>query len=372
VSIFHNRAMNAFARLTCCFAALVCAPLAHAEETPNGGFYGMLRARDLSPFGFLRLDMRPAHAVSLEEGEWIIETEGGYQNTWALSRNVETYLTDLEAQGRREIGPTEIAAIQALPGENYLLDVELATLDVSMHYKLSQQWSVYTIVSAVSYEGGFLDSTIESFHDSFGFSSFGRPAVKRNDTNVIIDLKSASVVMLEAPKTRGFLDPTFGVRYSGINLPAPWQMSVELAAKIPLEGERSLFSTGRADYGSQVSLRRLGHRHGVHIDFSTVYYAGERVPVVHEAQFIPTLVIGWEYRLTDYTNLQLQGYASRSVYREAQTDLDELLSEKFQLSLGVRHRVRNLVISFAATENLQNLNNTPDIGFQLGLAWLGK
>ena len=29
-------------------------------------------------------------------------------------------------------------------------------------------------------------------------------------------------------------------------------------------------------------------------------------------------------------------------------------------------------MSFAITENLQNLNNTPDIGFQIGLAWIPK
>ncbi len=27
-------------------------------------------------------------------------------------------------------------------------------------------------------------------------------------------------------------------------------------------------------------------------------------------------------------------------------------------------------MSFAITENLQNLNNTPDIGFQIGIAWV--
>jgi hypothetical protein len=42
------------------------------------------------------------------------------------------------------------------------------------------------------------------------------------------------------------------------------------------------------------------------------------------------------------------------------------------LSLGFRHRFDNLLTSFAVTENLQNLNNTPDIGFQLGFAWAPK
>src|SRR5262245_65768646 len=45
---------------------------AHAEG--GGQFYGLLRSRDLSPFGFLRLDMRPAHAVAIDPGTWAIET----------------------------------------------------------------------------------------------------------------------------------------------------------------------------------------------------------------------------------------------------------------------------------------------------------
>src|SRR5882724_4580825 len=85
----------------------------------NGeGFVGLLRSRDLTPFGFLRLDMRPAHAVAGRPGDWGIETELGYQNTWALSPEVEKYL---DGQPRHELGPADLTAIRALPGENYLV-----------------------------------------------------------------------------------------------------------------------------------------------------------------------------------------------------------------------------------------------------------
>ena len=125
----------------CVLTALgVAAPAADAQARD---LYGLLRSRDLTPFGFLRLDMRPAHAVAIEPGSWAIETELGYQNTWALSPEVEDYLTALEPQGRRDLGPAEGAAIQALPGENYLLDVEFATLDVTFHYKFSPDWTGY-------------------------------------------------------------------------------------------------------------------------------------------------------------------------------------------------------------------------------------
>src|SRR4029453_3743168 len=144
----------------------LCA-IAHAlpAAADDSAFYGLLRERDLSPFGFLRLDMRPAHAVTIEPGAWAIEAVLGYQNTWSLSREVENYLKSLEPTGRRQIGPAEVQAIEDLPGENYLLDIETATFDFTFHYKLAPKWTLYGIVSAISYQGGFLDSTIESFHD---------------------------------------------------------------------------------------------------------------------------------------------------------------------------------------------------------------
>jgi hypothetical protein len=185
--------------LCCCWIAALslATQVAGAAESDRSDFFGLLRARDITPFGFLRLDMRPTHAHVTPSGGWGFETELAYQNTWALSPEVERYLGTLE--GRREIGPDELQAIRDLPGENYLADLELAQLDMTLHHKFSSQWGAYLVLSAVHYGGGFLDSTIESFHDTFGFSDFGRPAVVRNGTSYILDLKNSQVALFEAP-----------------------------------------------------------------------------------------------------------------------------------------------------------------------------
>ena len=83
----HNGKRSTAALRCSCMLGIVCGSLAHAEEAADAGgqFYGLLRGRDLTPFGSLRLDMRPAHAVAIERGSFAIETEIGYQNTWALS-----------------------------------------------------------------------------------------------------------------------------------------------------------------------------------------------------------------------------------------------------------------------------------------------
>jgi len=354
------------ARLAMLVAAAMVLP-AHAEE---GAFFGPLRARDLSPFGFLRLDMRPAHAVATEPGSWAVETEFGYQNTWALSPEVEKYLTGLESSGRRSLGATEMQTIQNLPGENYLLDIETATIDVTVHYKLARDWSAYGIVSAISYQGGFLDGTIEKFHDTFGFSTFGRPAVARNQAALIYNLKGVHIAFMEKPTDGGLTDPTIGIRYSGFRFSPNWRLTLEGAAKIPVAGERLLLSTGRMDFGLQASLQRLGIRHGYYANLAAVYYAGARQPVPHDAQVIPTVILGYEFKWTARTNLNVQAYVSNSVYSRNQTDLDELLGMKYEYSLGLRHRRDSWLYSLGFTENVQNVNNTSDIAFQFGVAWI--
>src|SRR5688572_1738138 len=105
-------------------SGLIATLLLAAVPAAAADFYGMLPARDLSPFGFLRLDMRPTHAALPEAGNWSIETQFATQNTWAMSREVELYLNSLEATGRRQLGEAEVAAIRELPGENYLVDLE--------------------------------------------------------------------------------------------------------------------------------------------------------------------------------------------------------------------------------------------------------
>jgi hypothetical protein len=345
-------------------SAIMYAPPILADD---GGYIGLLRARDLTPFGFLRLDMRPAHAVAAPAGTWGVEAEVAYQNTWALTPAVKNYLDSLA--GRRELGTEELAAIRALPGENYLLDLELGELDVTFHYKFSTHWGAYVVLSAVSYDGGFMDGAIEGFHDAFGFSESGRPALKRNDVNVIADLKSAELAMLEAPTSGGLLDPTIGVRFSGISLPENWNLVLEIAAKLPIQGQRFLLSTGDSDVGLQATFQRFSQSHALYVSAAAVYYDGQNSITPTPAQVVPTLVIGYERRMSSDTHFILQGYASSSIYSNDETDLNELLATKYQLSLGLYKRIGNGVMSLAFTENIGAFSNTPDVGIQFGWAY---
>ena len=342
------------------------------QALADGQFYGLMRERDLTPFGFMRLDMRPAHAVSTEPGSWAVESDVAFQNTWALSPEVEKYLVGLEPTGRRKLGPQEVQAIRDLPGENYLVDLEAAVYDVTVHYKLAPNWSAYAVASGVSFRGGFMDDTIESFHEAFGFSTFGRPALARNRVNTVFDLKGIEYANLDTGTSGGLLDPVIGARYSSPQRLRGWNFSIEGAVKIPVAGQRDFLSTGRVDYGLQASAQRRGARQAFYLDAALVWYGGGQAPAPRERQLVPTLVLGYELRLTAKTNVNLQGYVSPALYSRRETDLRELRANKYQATLGLRHRVDHHVWTIGITENLQNINNTPDIGFQVGFAWVPR
>src|SRR5712691_6169049 len=57
------------------FLFLLGIEAAVAEDAAQPAYpkFGLLRERDLTPFGFLRLDMRPAHAVWAPPGNWAVE-----------------------------------------------------------------------------------------------------------------------------------------------------------------------------------------------------------------------------------------------------------------------------------------------------------
>ena len=333
---------------------------------------GLLRARDLTPFGLLRLDMLPAHTADAKEGTWTFEVQLAYQNTFIMSGNVEDYLESRNV-GREPLRPEDVAAILALPGDAYYVDAEVGLADLIVQRRMNEYWSAYLTVPYIHYGKGALDNTVEWFHDTFGFSQQGRDLVARNRFQIVYDVGGSSLAQLGRDTEGGFGDPVLGVRYS---LPEPrfgWDVVAELAAKIAVDGERFLLSTGENDYGAQLTLqRRFGAtgRHAVYLAGSAVYYAGGPEVPGDESQVIPTFIAGYSVGITPATSFILQGYASRSVVQN--TPIDELKDNKYQVSLGIQSRTRNILWSFALTENVSNFANTPDFGGQIGIAYMPK
>jgi len=327
---------------------------------------GLLRVRDLTPFGILRLDFLPAHAVAARPGTWALEVNLSYQNTFVMSENVAGYLKDKGGGGRVEMTKEDADALVARGEEAYFVDLEMALLDLTAHYRFSPHWGGYVTVPVLSFRDGFLDSTIEGFHERFGFDTAHRDLAVRDRLQVVVAGGGARLAIFE-PSGEGVGDPVFGARYSMAAEPDRWNLILEGAVKVAWRDEEPLLSSGKSDAGVQLSYQRFFDRQAFYLTGSAVYFSGSDNPVTPDLeQVIPTVVLGWERRLTRRTNGILQLYASPSVVQDS--DLDELTADKYLLSLGFQTRRGGWFYRWALTENLQNFSNTPDVGVTLSVA----
>lgn len=149
-------------------------------------------------------------------------------------------------------------------------------------------------MSVATFGGGFLDGLVENFHDQFGFSSYGRPAVERNGTNFLFDLRGVQAQRQGLPGG-GLLDPTFGARYAVNERAEPWNVVLEGAVKVPAGGKRDFLSNGNFDVGAQATLQHVSGRHGFSASLAAVHTRASIAGEAAKRQLVPTVVAGYDF-----------------------------------------------------------------------------
>lgn len=327
---------------------------------------GPLRVRDMTPFNLVRLDMRPAHAIEAGPGSWGIETDLLYSNTFVMSGNVRAYL---EGRGTRSpLTQADADAILGLGEDAYYVDGEFALLNLTFHYNVTRRSSVYLTLAAYDFTGGFLDGTIESFHDSFGFSAGGRDLVARDGFQVVSSIGGARLSSLDASVEAGLGDPVVGVRHFRPLGGSRWGIVFSGEAKLAWRGERLFLSTGTHDFGVQAALQGKFRRQAIYLGANFVSTDGRVFGVHLDRRVVPTLTAAYEAGVTGNSSLIVQLYASESTGRDSA--IPEIRADKYQASVGLHSRRGSVIYGFAVTENLRNYENTPDVGVSLSLAWV--
>ena len=335
------------------------------EPRSGANLLGPLRIRDMTPFSLLRLDMLPAHAVEAGVGSWAIEADISFSNTFVMSDNVRRYLQ--QRGGRSPLSATDVDAILGLGEDAFYVDGEFGLLELTGHYRVARRTSVYLTLSAYNFSGGFMDGSIEGFHDTFGLENAGRDLVSRRKFQTVMALEGQQLVSLDAPVGNGLGDPVIGLRQAFPLGASRWGLVVSGEAKIAWRGERLFLSTGTNDYGLQLSLQGKFRRQAVYFTGSAVSTDGRVFGVPLARRVVPTFTAAYEQVLTEHTNFIGQIYASQSTVRDSTVEV--IQADKYQASLGFRSRRGRMIYGFAFTENLKNFDNTPDVGLSLTLAW---
>ncbi len=330
---------------------------------------GPLRIRDLTPFGIQRLDFLPATALPQAPHTWSLEANLSYQNTFVLSENVAEYLEAKGGGQRVAFTPEDARHFFEGDEEAYLIDGELGLFDLTASRRFDRHWTAYLTVPVLFYADGVFDEFIESFHEQFGFDTAHRELVKQDDLTVMSRLGDRRLALFEPPDD-GFGDPVFGGRYQLYGEHRKWNLIGEAAVKIAFRDTDFFHSSGRDDYGVQLSAQRFFGKQALYISASEVYFNGfdrdaiDPPPIVRN--WITTVIVAYERRFWGPLNGIFQFYTSPSTVEG--TTLEDVAERKFQLSGGLQMHHGVWVYRFAVTENLRNFQNTPDAGVTLSVA----
>ncbi len=300
---------------------------------------GPLILRPQSPLSILRYAPIPLPPVITERGGWDVGTVWNWDNYFAVD-----------------------------PGGRFLIDAESVGITLGASYGLADRVDM-NISMPVSYRGGgVLDAFVEDFEQSLGVSNVVRTQHPRDRYLVrIVGEDGTAFERTETDAGWGVEDFTLGLRYqltqgSGTR-PA---VLVFTGFKLPFGREASLRSSGGMDIALGIAAgQKLGRFH-LYGSLTGIHFTTTKIAGIELTQHQWSLFTGVEFRKSARTSWLLQS----AVTSPAARDFGDFAKRTYEITLGVKRLLSpNLLFEASVLENLLVFDNSPDVGFHIGVVW---
>jgi hypothetical protein len=323
---------------------------------------GPLRIRDQLLIGMGFLAVEPESADVLETGEWQVDLVQSVTNTWVQSGSVEQFLED-----RSERAPLTLEELRSIQPEGsdrglFYVDGELYRTSLAVRRGIGRGLQVSVTVPVLGLEGGFGDSTIEGFHDTFGFDQGGREGTFRDD--YLVYVRDADGNELYRPEAPGFgiSDISLGIK-ARLRSRSAWRLGIAGTVKLPTGDEDDLTGSGSVDLGLQLLGTRYFRRSCMH---AAVAVARLGESQLLDDQTVVSAMLGFERALGRKTSFIAQTTLSQSPFGDL--DIGELDDVSYLVDLGIKRGLSEKTVLFAAvSENVVNFDNSIDVGLHVGV-----
>lgn len=321
------------------------------------------RVRNLTFPTVLNLGFMPRPTNPVGSSNWAFEINTSVSNNFQMSQGIESWL-DTRGGDRRALAPSDVDSILTeLDEPQFLIDGELNVIDLGFHYGLSSQWTASLRVGYLGYSGGFMDSTIQEFHDLLGIGQAGREHIGLDGFQFFFMNEGESVVLHDRPSSGGLTDPTLSLTYSFPRSWKKWTFSIEGAVKPPLADVDDWLSSGGWDFGVQATAERRWRRDALVLNLALVVPGDYEIEGTFDPPDLPSANVAYLHRFGKRVTGVIQALYSENIFRD-EVDSDLSVYE-FQVTAGVKIDTLGGTIGIGITENLFNFDNTPDFGVHL-------
>lgn len=291
------------------FAALLAMPL-HAESTTQG----WLQTRDQNPFVLATgLSLAPVVPAA---GKWQFDASLNIANT--------------------ELGQGEQRS-------SLIFDAETRETRISLAYSFNERWSARASIGHFAISDGVLDSAVERFHRTFGFSNGDRGLLATNAP--AIEVEHDGIPLYSLQHAQSGMAPTL------IDLTRSWSLAnggtagISLGAKLPTGSRTRLSDSESTDLSfSAFSTIALGDHMNVGARLGMLHQHDNRLLGNLANEYVPFGSLLLSYRLDPRWTAIAQIDAHGPLYE----DLPDFFHSSSLLSFGLSRRFGER-IEFVAT-----------------------
>lgn len=318
--------------------------------SPRSTPKGPLPLRGQFALDLVTIDLTPSPGLLPPEGtaSWRVRLE--HANTFEITPNHPPAAAAADAG----VDPGGWAAI---------VDVETTRLVVAADFRLRGRWSFGFELPFVAHRGGFLDSSIEDFHDAFGLPQNGRELRPRDAVDIDLIGRSASRKRM----TRGETSPGDASIRARVQvargLRSAW--AVEMIAKAPTGDEDAFAGSGRWDGGVALLHTRGNARHYLHAG-AGFQALGQPVDWPFDIRNRAGGFAAWEFAPNERFSFVTQLAAATSILPKGQ---DRQHRPRAELSLGMHYRTGSFRLATMLMENLLTHDNDVDLAVGVELGW---
>ena len=322
------------------------------------------------PFGFLVMHVPPFPSGFPDPGAWDVQLGITTTNNFVFSQEIGLALG--ARTSRQPFTAADFSAVAAAnPGRDlYYFDGEVTELALTVSGSPAPGFTVGGQVPLVHFGGGFLDPTIEAFHDVLHLTQDYRGAVTQNERALGV-LIGGREEFVSGNEDTGVADPVLFMRWGPHRDPRAWSFAMEAGVKVAIASTSRLLSTGAPDFGAAVAVGKRGRawtfafQGGFVLPGNGAFLDGLPLTPVASA----AASAGYRFRTT---SLWLQAVWEQSPLRNKTSA--PLGNDEKDLTLGVRFPLAGSARGYAAlTENVIEFDNSSDIAIHFGVCWtLGR
>jgi hypothetical protein len=257
------------------------------------------------------------------------------------------------------------------PNEKIILDGESYRAMIGFRYGLVKGFEAGIDIPYLFYSGGFLDDSIQTFHDTFGFNQGGRKSVPKDRLLFQYTRNGVDQFKITRPNSGiGDIRLLGGMQLYKDESAYPLALALRASLKLPTGYSGELQGSGSTDFalwlaGSDDYKVGSGHVTLYGSVGGLVMSTGDVLPrQQRNLVAFGTAGIGWSP--LDWFALKAQANAHTPFYTDS--GLVEVNSNALQFIVGTTFVLpAKIQVDFAVSEDLIQPSSSPDVVFQMAL-----